>query len=521
MGATHFDKKMKLIAASLASAVLGQRPIYSTQGSDRWNGGFNYANIDDSGKTQISQSSVSDISHGLQNGDYSLPSWWDIQQVYKSALGNGNRCWYCDEHSVYDCFYGNDSSVGGDPSIPRVEVCQGQDYFCFFHERRQIGHYMNRREKYIDHQASTRNDLFLARVYNEAFNIYRADSGLGAGGVGTYLPRDTSRVTSIPHETDVLRPKTSIHVMAGCQQPQACLRQQMQNLPITIGIQFMGSHSSTANTANDAIWGANQALPTSRRNAREGLCRLGRDWTYYSGHMWNYDDTPTAATADFTTEETALDTLNAITATTLTADELQTLKTQNIADGHSFWFNRESWYDGMRPNGFPDIHYHSGKGTESVCHFCCNPASDDGWFCNRRLLDAATGANHVNTDANLVYADGAGSWMPRSVDEAGGTINNQFASQNYRRADNNELRTGTTPALGGFLVTNNWQGQRYSDVATEGTTAQYRSNRYHGTFRNPETQVYQNIQLPKLATSDETLSNWRYHAHETSDHGQP
>ena len=42
--------------------------------------------------------------------------------------------------------------------------------------------------------------------------------------------------------------------------------------------------------------------------------------------MWNYDDTPTAATSDFTTEETALTSLNDIQATTLTTDELNTCK---------------------------------------------------------------------------------------------------------------------------------------------------------------------------------------------------
>ena len=34
-----------------------------------------------------------------------------------------NEFW---QHSVYDCFYGNDSSVGGDPTIPRVEVSKIQ-----------------------------------------------------------------------------------------------------------------------------------------------------------------------------------------------------------------------------------------------------------------------------------------------------------------------------------------------------------------------------------------------------------
>ena len=63
----------------------------------------------------------------------------------------------------------------------------------------------------------------------------------------------------------------------------------------------------------------------------------------------------------------------------------------------------------MRPNGFPENHYHGGKGTESVCHFCCNPTSSDGMFCNRHMLDyttAAVTATNGSESYGLEFANG-------------------------------------------------------------------------------------------------------------------
>ena len=106
--------------------------------------------------------------------------------------------------------------------------------------------------------------------------------------------------------------------MAGCQQPQACLRQQAQNNPITIGVAFYGNSA--------ASFGAG-AAPTSRRNVREGLCRLGKDWTYYSGHKWVYDTVSGNTPVQDVAQRTDL----------LTADR---------ANGHQFYDERESWYNG-------------------------------------------------------------------------------------------------------------------------------------------------------------------------------
>ena len=67
----------------------------------------------------------------------------------------------------------------------------------------------------------------------------------------------------------------------------------------------------------------------------------------------------------------------------------------------------------MRPNGFPDNHYHGGKGTESVCHFCCNPTSSDGMFCNRHMLDFTDTAKVATSDGTtsfgLEFANGYGT----------------------------------------------------------------------------------------------------------------
>merc|ERR1711937_392994 len=284
---TFFDKNMKVLSSILAMATA------------QWDG-FNYDDYSDVGKNQVSQSSVNNVLN-LNGATGQTATNYAANNHY---LGNGLKCFYCNERSVSACF-----------TRSTFSVCQGQEYFCFFHERRKISHFFNRREKYIDNFASGNTDVFLARSANEAFN-------LASGGLVT---------------SDRDAPQTLVHVMAGCQQPQACLRQQSQNNPITIGVKFYGSGSDTIQQ--------NGYAPTSRRNVREGLCRLGKDWTYYSGHNWAYE----VAAVD--------DPVGSVT-------RASTLEAQR-ADGHQFFDERESWYNGMRPNGFP-IHFHGGKGTESV-----------------------------------------------------------------------------------------------------------------------------------------------------------
>ena len=230
---------MKVLASTLAGLALGQRD----QGEDRWTG-FDYDyGFGTAERNQISQSNTINTLYaqgaGMQTDGSALIAAGDLgplfnpylstptnhaaNQVgniaYPTYLGNGMMCWYCDAESVYDCF-----------NAGQFQVCYGQDYFCYFHERRKIGHYFNRREKYIDHHESTNTDLFLVRLNNEAWNLD-----------GNHLENDTRGTVSAPDSTmpgDDIRPKTDIHVMAGCQQPQACLRQQMQNQAINIGVAF-------------------------------------------------------------------------------------------------------------------------------------------------------------------------------------------------------------------------------------------------------------------------------------------
>merc|ERR1712109_9434 len=385
---TFFDKSMKVLSSILAVATA------------QWDG-FNYDDYSDVGKNQASLVSIQDVSglNGLSSGA-TLSNY----QANNHYLGNGLKCFYCNERSVGECF-----------SLSTFSVCQGQEYFCFFHERRKISHFFNRREKYIDNFASGNTDVFLARSANEAFNL------------GSNL------VTS-----DRDAPQTLVHVMAGCQQPQACLRQQSQNNPITIGVKFYGSGSET-------IQQDSNALPTSRRNVREGLCRLSKDWTYYSGHHWYYDNNGQTVNSSPNTR-----------AHELTAAQ---------ADGHQFYDERESWYNGMRPNGFPQER-HGGKGTESVCHFCCNPVVD-GNYCNREYLDDTASA----VVADFTYSTGTrGSWYNGNGDLASAV-----------RADNEGLSYNNTP------LRNTW------DLANAGWISDMR---YHGMWRNPETQVSQNWVSP-------------------------
>merc|ERR1739848_101551 len=93
--------------------------------------------------------------------------------------------------------------------------------------------------------------------------------------------------------------------------------------------------------------------------------------------------------------------------------------------GHQFWHERESWYNGMRPNGFPDQHYHGGKGTDQRSRF---------------------------VDRDLV------------------------------RADNPNLNINHTPMAGSYNTNSGWLAE----------------HRYHGMFRNPDTQISQTYLDPHI-----------------------
>ena len=147
--------------------------------------------------------------------------------------------------------------------------------------------------------------------------------------------------------TDNLRPATDIHVLAGCQQPEACLRQQSQNQAINMGITFYGDTSTDAEIGN--IQGGTDFQtyihPTSRRNVREGLCRLGKDWTYYSGKLWHYDHqgikgTGAGSCADpaqaTPTDRCRVNTIELINMTPIIPDDsTDTAETKSLHDSHT------------------------------------------------------------------------------------------------------------------------------------------------------------------------------------------
>jgi len=573
---------MKVLASTLTGLALGQG--MRDQGEDRWTG-FDYDyGFGTAERNQISQSNTintlyaqgagmastgltitaaGDLGHLFDPYQASAPAMSDGSGsmvgtiAFPTYLGNGMMCWYCDSESVHDCF-----------NAGQFQVCYGQDYFCYFHERRKIGHYFNRREKYIDHHESVNTDLFLVRLNNEAWNLD-----------GLHKENDTRGGETPPesHMTDDTRPKTDIHVMAGCQQPQACLRQQMQNQAINIGVAFYGDEArEIGNLHTGTTTGDFQTYihPTSRRNVREGLCRLGKDWTYYSGKLWHYDtggkyyaqdplslaggsacntsansnaleangacyyridtidkvnQTPISEQAENGSVSTGSSPMddNVWSASGAEANAVFGRQADNKASpllwgrgiydahdihGHQFWHERESWYNGMRPNGFPDQHYHGGKGTESVCHFCCNPASSDGMFCNRRLLDNTRGDSKVGTPAlaaansnlGVTFSDGSGHWYKSDayqVSELGvgaaGNYNkwnddislsddrNDYIDEDLVRADDPNLNILHTPMANSYNTDAAWLAE----------------HRFHGMFRNPETQVSQEYLDPYFATS--------------------
>jgi len=527
---------MKVLASTLAGLAFGQ---------DRWNG-FDYDyGFGSAERNQISQSSVPNVPVGQGAGQSqavanptgaltaantlgvlfdpygSGPNYatgTPEAGAFPTYLGNGMMCWHCDSDSVFNCF-----------NSGQIQICGGQDYFCYFHERRKIGHYFNRREKYIDNYESTNNDLFLVRMNNEAWNLdskHNANSlrNPQANADGTY-----GAGKDIPHPmTDDLRPATDIHVMAGCQQPQACLRQQMQNQAINIGTAFYGTADKVVGNlhAHDNNQDFTTYIhPTSRRNVKEGLCRLGKDWTYYSGKLWHYDDGGTYQNVGdifaigTRSGDTALHHIDEVNADPITAQHPKDTVTDRSAasdnvfgnvggatsallwgrgiydasdlHGHQFWHERESWYNGMKPNGFPDQHYHGGKGSESVCHFCCNPATSDGMFCNRRLLDKSTsypygvgaaGNQNVNS-MGMLFADGTGNWL--KIESDADTVTDQrsrFVDRDLVRADNPALNINHTPMAGSYNTNSGWLAE----------------HRYHGMFRNPDTQISQTYLDPHI-----------------------
>jgi hypothetical protein len=112
-----------------------------------------------------------------------------------NQIGNTRVCWTCDSKSYADCLVA---------TAPFGQVtCLGEDYFCFIEERRKWG---GNSKKYTGEEYHNANQI--------------ADPKLWQDGS-----------TAADH----------MRVLAGCQQPQACLVQASQNYAIEIGLPFASS----------------------------------------------------------------------------------------------------------------------------------------------------------------------------------------------------------------------------------------------------------------------------------------
>jgi len=196
-------------------------------------------------------------------------------------------------------------------------------------------------------------------------------------------------------------PSTELRVQMGCQQPLSCLRQQWQNYQIQMGKAMIQASVS----AVDGVY-----VPVgSQTEVRSGLCRHHNAWEDHASGTHVVND-----------EWRKFSWMG---------DDSQPGNGKNVTEG---------WGD--RRFGATERHFQRGKGTESVCHHCCDPY----------LEYNASGCNNVaatdfSGDADLAKIDGA-------TDE-----NNIFLK---RPADKTSL---------------DW---------TSGTD----KPQYHGAFRNPHTQ---------------------------------
>jgi len=199
-----------------------------------------------------------------------------------------------------------------------------------------------------------------------------------------------------------MTPDTQIRVDMGCQQPQACLRQMHMNYKIEMGMPY---HTTGI---------APVTLPVVHGGlTREGMCRLGQDWRDYASGNHNMDN----------------------------------WRMDNWRNTGTFGGVTDRRYGAVRN------HYHFGKGTESVCHHCCDPllefAGTDG--------NPMTPYDYMGCNFNAIASE-ANISSGGTVDGAGNVDNNEFLRRSHI-----------------------WD-----------TPVWYDSRQYHGIFRNPHTQYPHN-----------------------------
>jgi hypothetical protein len=202
-------------------------------------------------------------------------------------------------------------------------------------------------------------------------------------------------------------PSTELRVQMGCQQPLSCLRQQWQNYQIQMGVSFQ----QTSVKAVDDTY-----VPVgSQTEVRSGLCRHHSAWIDHASgtHVVNDEWRKYSWMGD----------------------------TSQPGNGKT---ETQGWGD--RRFGATERHFQRGKGTESVCHHCCDPY----------LEYNANGCNNVAATAMAVTA---------------GTKITRFDAVAHATDDEANM----------FL-------KRPADKTSLDWTSASGKPQYHGAFRNPHTQ---------------------------------
>jgi len=352
---------MKLIAGFLAAAL--------AQDSDRWGFYDYYGNGNEvGGKSQSSQTGTTGQLAGNAAGTAA-------GNTEAGILGNGRICWSCNERSYGTCLGAFDMSATskniGDMKRHGAMYCTGEDYFCFISERRIIRH--------------DGND------YN-----YEKGQPWSAGTLVTTVYQEES----IAFGTSNQSKNTNIKVEMGCQQPMACLRQMNQNYKIDMGMPYHHTTVPLVTSAAAKFAGL----------AREGLCRLGKDWVDYASGVHAGDN--------WRERHWRGDTVTTPTNPTRGFD---------------------------RRYGAGENHYNYGKGTESVCHYCCDPLLE---FSGSTGLYDYKGCNFNALSSSAAAIESTGA----------------------------DVATGTL-AVNLFLNRQqNWESPVWND-----------NRQYHGMFRNPHS----------------------------------
>lgn len=329
-----------------------------------------------------------------------------------------------DRWGYYD-YYGN-SNVGksqnsqshgvGPLAIGRSEGIMGNGRICWECSERNYGHCLGGTAMVGDatrHGATycTGEDYF---CYANERRIIRHDGNdfnFEFGGPWTAQAASTYQEESVAFGSSNMNQNTNIKVEMGCQQPMACLRQQNKNYQIDMGQLFFGSAGPIAKGPAGAFAG----------NVREGMCRLGLNWVNYSNGNHASDN-----------------------------------------------YRENNWRPGVANNddrryGAPDHHYHFGRGTESVCHFCCDP-----------LLEMADGDTNPLTPGDYFgcnfnhFATNADISATNTVDENGNLAGNRYTLRHTI-----------------------WDKKTW-----------YNNMQYHGMFRNPHSQYAHKTMVHNLGGPD-------------------